>query len=102
MRRIDVIWICLGVFGVGAIAYGVLKAAGIDGLSAGVWSQLVLVLVVVGWTGSYLLRVGSKSMTLNEQLKDYEEAVLDKRLAEMTPEEIAQLQAEVEAQNSQS
>jgi hypothetical protein len=39
-------------------------------------------------------------MTYNQQLKNYEDAVLQKRLEEMTPEEIAQLQAEVEAEKN--
>jgi hypothetical protein len=38
-------------------------------------------------------------MTYNQQIKDYEEAVLQKRLEEMTPEELAQLQAEIEQEN---
>jgi hypothetical protein len=51
---------------------------------------------LIGWVATYLVRVTTKNMTYNQQLKDYEEAVLEKRLAEMTPEELAQLQAEVE------
>jgi hypothetical protein len=39
-------------------------------------------------------------MTYNQQLKNYEDAVLQKRLEEMTPEEIAQLQSEVEAEKN--
>jgi hypothetical protein len=35
-------------------------------------------------------------MTYNQQLKDYEDAVLQKRLEAMTPEEVAKLQAEIE------
>jgi hypothetical protein len=35
-------------------------------------------------------------MTYNQQLKDYEDAVLQKRLEEMTPEELAKLQAEID------
>ncbi|MDE5110942.1 MAG: DUF3007 family protein, partial [Trichodesmium sp. St7_bin2_1] len=34
------------------------------------------------------------------QLKDYEDAVLQKRLEEMTPEELAKLQAEVEEEKA--
>jgi hypothetical protein len=34
-------------------------------------------------------------MTYNQQVKDYKEAVLQKRLEEMTPEELARLQAEI-------
>jgi len=40
-------------------------------------------------------------MTYNQQLKDYEDAVLQKRLEEMSPEELEKLQAEVEAEKSQ-
>ncbi len=36
-------------------------------------------------------------MSYVQQLKDYEEAVMQKRLDEMTPEALAQFQAEVEA-----
>jgi hypothetical protein len=38
-------------------------------------------------------------MTYNQQVKDYKEAVLQKRLEEMTPEELAQLQAEIEQEH---
>jgi hypothetical protein len=35
-------------------------------------------------------------MTYNQQLKDYEDAVLQKRLDELTPDELDKLQAEIE------
>ena len=35
-------------------------------------------------------------MTYTQQLKDYEEAVLQKRLDELTHEELAKIQAEIE------
>jgi len=38
-------------------------------------------------------------MTYNQQLQDYEDAVLQQRLDEMTPEELAQLQAEIAAES---
>ena len=56
----------------------------------------MLVVGLIAWSLTYLLRVGTKNMTYNQQLKDYEEAVLQKRLEEMSPEEVAQLQAEIE------
>ena len=96
MRRIDAIGISLGVFALGGAVYVGLNLAGLDNLSAGVWSQVVLVLVLVGWTATYLTRVVGKNMTYDQQLKDYEDAVLQKRLDEMSPEELAALQAEVE------
>lgn len=99
MRRIDIIGIGIGVFAAGGIVYLLLLVAGLDSLEAGIWSQVFLVGGLVGWLLTYLFRVGTKRMTYNQQLKDYEEAVLQKRLEELTPEELAQLQAEIEREN---
>lgn len=100
MRRIDVIGIGVGVFVAGGVLYLVFAWAGLDGLSAGIWSQVVFVAGLLGWTGTYLARALGKNMTYYQQLEDYEDAVLQKRLEEMSPEEIAQLQAEVEAEKA--
>jgi hypothetical protein len=96
MRRIDVIAIGIGVFAAGGAIYLLLNAVGLDSLSAGIWSQTLLVGGLVGWTLTYLLRVVTKNMTYNKQLQDYEDAVLQKRLDAMTPEEVEKLLAEVE------
>ncbi|MBD1842014.1 DUF3007 family protein [Cyanobacteria bacterium FACHB-63] len=96
MRRIDAIGITFGVFLAGGLAFLVLQGAGLDSVSAGIWSQLLLVGGLIGWLASYLFRVLSKNMTYNQQLKDYEEAVLQKRLEELTPEELEKIQAEIE------
>lgn len=95
MRRIDLIFIGLAVFAVGGIVYFLLQYLGIDGLTAGIWTQVLLVVGLLVWTLSYLWRVVTQNMTYNQQLKDYEDAVLRKRLEEMTPEELAQLEAEI-------
>jgi hypothetical protein len=100
MRRIDAIAITFGVFVAGGLAYLILKSAGLDGFSAGIWSQFLLVGGLIGWLISYLTRVLSKNMTYNKQLRDYEEAVLQKRLEELTPEELEKLQAEIEQEKS--
>lgn len=102
MRRIDVLGIGIGVFVAGGVAYLVLQAAGMDNLEAGIWSQFLLVGGLVGWLLTYLFRVGTKNMTYNQQVKDYEDAVLQKRLEEMTPEEVAKLQAEIEQERQQA
>ena len=99
MRRIDAIAIAFAVFLGGGLIYLVLQVTGLDGISAGIWTQLLLVLGLVVWGSTYVLRVLSKNMTYNQQLKDYEEAVLQKRLEEMSPEELAQLQAEIEQES---
>ena len=100
MRRIDVIGIGIGIFAAGGLLYFFLKIAGTDSLSAGIWSQAVLVGGLVVWLLTYLLRVATKNMTYNQQLKDYQEAVLEKRLQEMTPAELEKLQAELESEKS--
>jgi hypothetical protein len=102
MRRIDAIGIALGVFVVGGLVYFVLQIVGIDVISAGIWTQTLLVVGLIGWSLTYLLRVGTKNMTYNQQLKDYEEAVMQKRLESMSPEELAQLQEEIEQEKSQT
>lgn len=96
MRRIDVIGIGIGVFAAGGVVYLILQASGMDSVSAGIWSQAALVGGLVGWLLTYLFRAVTQNMTYNQQLRDYEDAVLQKRLEEMTPEELAKLQAEIE------
>ena len=98
MRRIDAIAISLGVFVAAGLVYFVLQIVGLDGINAGIWTQTLLVIGLVGWSLTYLLRVGNKKMTYNQQLKDYEEAVMQKRLDEMSPEQLAELQKEIEQQ----
>jgi uncharacterized membrane protein len=96
MRRIDAIAITVGFFAAGGLIYLALQLVGLDNLNAGIWSQVILVGALLGWVVTYVTRALTKNMTYNQQLKDYEDAVLQKRLEEMTPEELAKLQAEVE------
>jgi Protein of unknown function (DUF3007) len=96
MRRIDVIVIGIVVFAIGGAGYLGLKLAGVDSINAGIWSQLVLVGIILAWSSTYVFRVATKKMTYTQQLKDYEEAVLQKRLDELTPEQLAKIQAEIE------
>lgn len=96
MRRIDVLGIGLGVFAAGGLVYIILQVAGLDTLEAGIWSQLLLVGGLIGWVISYALRAVGQKMTYNQQRKEYEEAYFKKRLEELTPEELAKLQAEIE------
>lgn len=95
MRRIDAIAITTGFFAIGGIAFLALRAYGMEVNHAGVWSQLVLAIGLVGWLSTYLFRVVTHRMTYDKQLEAYKTAVLKKRLEEMSPEEIAQLQDEV-------
>jgi len=100
MRRIDAIGISIGIFAGGGLLYFLLQVVGVDSTNAGIWTQAVLVGGLFIWLLTYLFRVTNSDMTYNQQLKDYEEAVLQKRLEEMTPEELSQLQAEVEQEKA--
>jgi len=96
MRRIDVIGIGIGIFTAGGLVYLVLKQAGVEDVNAGIWTQAVLMGGLLGWLLTYVGRAVTQTMTYNQQLKDYEDAVLQKRLDDMTPAELAALQAELE------
>jgi len=100
MRRIDVIGITFGVFVAGGLAYLLLQFAGLDSINAGIWSQLFLVAGLIGWLATYLFRAVTQGMTYSQQLKDYKEAVLQKQLDELTPEELARIQAEIEQEKN--
>lgn len=99
MNRITVIGIGLGVFVAGGVVYAILQVVGVDSLTAGVWSQALLVGGLVGWLVTYLTRVMRQDMTYHQQRQNYEEAFLQKQLEELTPEELAKLQAEIEQEN---
>ncbi|MBD2292438.1 DUF3007 family protein [Anabaena sphaerica FACHB-251] len=99
MRRIDAIGITLGVFLIGGLAYVGLQLVGLDGQNAGIWSQAVLVVGLIGWLATYLFRAGSKKMTYHQQREEYEKTFLQQRLDELTPEELAKIQAEIESGN---
>jgi signal transduction histidine kinase len=96
MRRIDVIGIGFGIFVAGGLAYLFFQSVGLDSISAGIWAQTLLVGGLLGWLLTYAFRAVTQTMTYNQQIKDYQQAVLQKRLEELSPEELEKLQAEVE------
>jgi hypothetical protein len=96
MRRIDAIGIGIGVFAAGGLAYVILQMAGLNSPAAGIWSQLLLVGGLIGWLFTYVFRVTGQKMTYHQQRQEYEEAYFQKRLEELTPEELAKIQAEIE------
>lgn len=100
MRRLDAIGISLGVFVAGGVAYVILKNVGLDAASAGIWSQVLLVAALVGWVATYLFRFATSNMTYHQQLRDYAQAVIEKRWESMTPEERDRLVASLEEDES--
>ncbi len=58
----------------GPIGYVFFRFLGLEDLSAGIAAEFILILIVFGWTGSYLLRVFKGKMTFVEQRKRYLEA----------------------------
>lgn len=102
MRRIDVIVISGAIFATGGLVYGLFQLLGLDSLDAGRWSQVILMGGVLVWVSTYLFRVGTQNMTYNQQRRDYEEAMLQKRWESLTPEERAKLEAEVASESDLS
>lgn len=98
MRKGDALAIILGIFLAGGAAYIVLQWFGLEAVDAGIWTQALLVVGLVGWLLSYVFRASTQNMTYHQQWKEYEDAVLAKRYAELSPEELEKLQAEVEAE----
>ena len=102
MTRGQALLLGLGIFVLGGLGYWGFQASGLEGFSAGIASSLILMLIVVGWTSSYLLRVVSGRMTYMQQRRQYRAAydaatddVLQARFDALGPEEQARLLAEV-------
>ncbi|WP_066378291.1 MULTISPECIES: DUF3007 family protein [unclassified Anabaena] len=96
MRRIDALGIGLGIFIAGGLAYLGLQVVGLDSQQAGIWSQVLLFVGLIGWLATYILRAVSQKMTYHQQREQYEETFFQKRLDELSPEELAKIQAEIE------
>ena len=94
MTRGKVLLIGLAVLLLGGVGYVGFDAAGLEGFSAGIAAQAVLVLIVVIWTSSYLFRVVTGQMTYMQQRRRYREVYdeqeiqdLDARFEALSPEE---------------
>ena len=94
MTRGKVLLIGLAVLLLGGVGYVGFDAAGLEGFSAGIAAQAVLVMIVVIWTSSYLFRVVTGQMTYMEQRRRYREVYdeqetqdLEARFKAMSPDE---------------
>lgn len=73
-----------------------LQTFGIPDLLAGqMTTGFVSVFALLAWVSTYVFRVGTKNMTYAQQLRDYENQVIQKRYEELTDEELAALQEEL-------
>lgn len=83
-----------------ALAYGIktgFQLLGAPDLLAGqLTTGFVSVFALVAWVSTYVFRVGTKGMTYAQQLRDYEDAVIQKRYEELTEEELAALSEELD------
>ena len=62
---------------------------------------LFVLLSNVLWASTYIFRVANKDMTYAKQLRDYENAVLEKRLEELDEDEIDALLEEIEEESDE-
>jgi len=49
----------------------------------------------IAWTSTYVFRVANKDMTYAKQLRDYENAVIQKRFEELNTDEVDALMDEI-------
>ncbi len=103
MTRANVVLSGLIFLLLGAIGYFSFRLTGFEGHTAGIASEVILVLILFGWIGTYLFRVFTGKMTFNEQRKRYRKAYekittaeLQSRFESMTEEEQIRLLNEVE------
>jgi hypothetical protein len=95
MRRIDALTITIGIFIAGGLTYLGLQLFGLNAQNAGIWSQVCLIAGLIGWLATYFVRAMGKKMAYHQQREQYEQAFLQKRLDELSPEELAKIQAEI-------
>jgi len=70
---------------------------GVDGVEAGKYIGVgFTAIATIVWVFTYIFRVATKDMTYAKQLKDYENAVIAKRLEELDDDEIQALVEEIE------
>ena len=84
------------------MGYWLFEALGLEGFSAGIAAEALLVVVVVIWTSSYLFRVVTGRMTYMQQRRRYRSGYdeltsqqLQDRFDAMTPEQQQELMASI-------
>ena len=102
MSRGQAILLGLAILGLGGGGYLIFRAGGLEGFGPGIAAASLLMLIVLGWTASYLVRVVSGRMTYMDQRRTYRaaydaftDAELLRRFEGLSPEEQARLLEEV-------
>jgi hypothetical protein len=92
------LFLSLLLFMVPLVVYQIATGAfGVDGIEAGKWIGVGFTFfTTVLWVSTYIFRVATKDMTYAKQLKDYENAVIAKRLEELDDDEIQALVEDIE------
>ena len=75
----------LFLFLLGGFGYKAFQLLGFEAISSGIAAEAILILLVFGWTGTYLFRVFTGKMTFMEQRKRYRktyEMLTEKKLQE--------------------
>ncbi len=103
MTRGQALLLGFALLGLGAVGYGLFRASGLEGFSPGIAASALVLLLVLGWTGTYLARVVTGRMTFSEQRRIYRKtydalttAELQARFDALPAEEQARLLAELE------
>eukprot|EP01038_Epipyxis_sp_PR26KG_P008832 gene8832-11922_t len=77
--------------------YNYFISTGLEETKVGAYVGALFVLLSnLLWASTYIFRVANKDMTYARQLRDYENAVLQKRLEELADDEINALMEEIE------
>lgn len=92
-----VLW-SIVLFIVPFIGYSIVtNVFGVDGVEAGKYIGVgFTAIATLVWVLTYIFRVATKDMTYAKQLKDYENAVIAKRLEELDEDEVQALVEEIE------
>ena len=102
MTRGQALLLGFALLGLGAAGYGVFRVSGLEGFSPGIAASALVLLLVLGWTGTYLARVVTGRMTFSEQRRIYRKtydalttAELQARFDVLPAEDQARLLAEL-------
>mmetsp|Transcript_10053 Transcript_10053/g.11532 ORF Transcript_10053/g.11532 Transcript_10053/m.11532 type:complete len:196 (-) Transcript_10053:259-846(-) len=95
------VFLSLLLFIVPIIGYIVVtEVFGVDDVDAGRYIGVgFTVFACIGWASTYVMRVATKDMTYAKQLKEYENAVIAKRLEELDEDEVQALVEDIERDN---